>query len=130
VDSEKTKVQKVEISIDDVAKPVCFSKSLEAFLLEEFRLPRRNCRTLEVKFNAMGISDPSELIKAWKADKFNADWLRTHGEVDDLDVVDVVHNFQTISAAFDHKIDIQKVLGHLGWMREGEQEVNKTLIVV
>ena len=106
-----------------------FDKSLESFFLEDFHLRPRNCSTLVDKFTAMGLSDPIKLLQGWKAGQFDATWLRTQGNVHDEDVADVVNVFQMTSSAYELKNELQKIFDSLGWMVEGEQQVNSFCIL-
>ena len=77
----------------------------------------------------MGLSDPIKLLQGWKAGQFDATWLRTQGNVHDEDVADVVNVFQLTSSAFELKNELRKLFDSLGWMVEGEQQVNSFLYI-
>ena len=62
-------------------------------------------------------------MKAWKLRKFDNIWLSSEGDFDDEEIDDFVKNFRKVSEAYDLNSEFQKLLGGLGWMREGKQEV-------
>ena len=109
--------------MEDAVKPVSFRVSFEEFLYKIFHLRRRDSKALVEKFTALGIYDPMELVKAWKGRKFDESWLSTEGDIHDEDIEDFVQIFGELTAAYDLNSEFQKLLGDLGWMREGEQEV-------
>ena len=62
-------------------------------------------------------------MKAWKLRKFDNIWLSSEGDFDDEEIDDFVKNFRKVSETYDLNSEFQKLLGGLGWMCEGEQEV-------
>ena len=115
------------VKAEDREKPISFDVGLETFLVEALQLRRRECITVIAELTSMGLVNPAQALSAWRRGELDENWLIEKGKIDSLEVADLVKRFQIAAAALQFKTELSKVLGGLGWMKEGEEEVNPSL---